>query len=149
MKTNWTLIRKLMNSAIDACEAVETNGVTEDNRGDSFITDDGTLSATMWDYLQSSFTYPENLSYSVVRARHLLDSSKPYTNEAGRTLMAVGRLAAELVGAEDTDTRVSGVDPHRPNQEESLEEMITGLCNWYSDWMIPGVEKIMKRDEEG
>lgn len=149
MKTDWELVRKLVNGTIDACEAVDKQGVTEENRGDTFKMDDGNPSATMWDYLQSSYTYPENLTYAVVRARHQLKSDKPYTTESGKALMAVGRLAAELVGAEDTTTKVQGCDPHRPEIEESLEDMVNRLCGWYSGWMIPGVEKIMNTKKKG
>lgn len=142
MKTNWSLIRKLMNSAIDACETVDQLGVTEENRADTFIENEK-LSATMWDYLQSSWTYPENLTYTVIRARHDLKQDKAYTNELGRTLVAVGHLCSELIDAQDMKTKVSDVDPFRMKDASSLEEMIDRLCTWYSEWMVPGVTKIM------
>ena len=43
-----------MNSAIDACETVEELNITEEHR--SLMNDD---SVTIWDFLQSAWTYPE------------------------------------------------------------------------------------------
>lgn len=143
MKTNWNLIRKLTNSAIDACEAVDRLGVAEENRGHTFQ-DGGKVSATMSDYLQSAWTYPENLSYSIVRANHKLGKDKPYTSELARTLMNIGRLCGELVDAQDTGKKVTGVNPHKPDASESIEDMVNNLSSWYEDYMISGVTKIMK-----
>lgn len=146
METNWQLIRRVLNTAVDACEAVEKTGVTEANRGDSFEVN-GVTSGTMWDYLQSGWVAPENLRYAIIRARHELGEDKPYTNELSRIMEEVGYLSAEMVGARDTQTRVRNVgSPFK--EEASIEEMVEELCNWYEQALIPAVAEIMAQSEK-
>lgn len=145
MKTNWDLVRELMNTAIDACEAIDKLGVTENNRQDTF-TENGQCSATMWEFLQSSWIAPENITYSVIQARHELGKSKPYTDELGRTLLTVGKLCSELVGLEDTEAKVANANNQQP---QSVETMIKGLCAWYKSHFIPSAAKIMNEVRNG
>lgn len=147
MGTNWQLIRKVLNSAVDACEAVENAGVTEFDRGATFEVA-GVTSGTMWDYLQSGWIAPENLRYAIIRARHELGEDKPYTNELSRIIEEAGRLSAELVGAEDTRTRVQNVGAPFEN-DASIEEMTESLCDWYQRVMMPSVSRIMDQKNNG
>jgi hypothetical protein len=95
MKTDWQLIRELMNSVIDACEAIENLHLTESDRNTPLLTGP----ATVWDALQSSWTYPENVQYDVVRIRHELGNDKHYTPESARALINAAKVGAELIGA--------------------------------------------------
>ena len=147
MKTNWDLIRNLSNSVIDACEMVDRLGISEDDR-DRMSLDGDQSSASVFDYLQSAWTYPENLSRSIVRARNKLGEDKPYSDELGRALAAVGQLSAELVGMEATASPVTGVNPLQPDEEKSVEEMIAGLCDWYRLHMKTGLSTIMSGKDE-
>jgi hypothetical protein len=67
MKTDWNLIRELMNSVIDACEKIEKLDLTTLE----LDTPLSTAPANVFDALQSSWTYPENVRYDVIRARHM------------------------------------------------------------------------------
>ena len=147
MKTDWELIRKLMNSTIDACEAVDAENITAHDR--DATTDVGGFDVSVWDLMQSAWVYPENLTYSVIRAQHKLNGDKPYTSELARTVSNVGRLCAELVDAPDTTSKVSGVNPHQPGANESVDEMVAQLASWYTSHMVPNVKSAIDTKREG
>lgn len=143
--TNWDLIRDLMNTAIDTCEAIEQLQISEQDRSKGFEKEE-IESAKLWDFLQSSWIAPENLSYSVIRARHQLGQDAPYINELSRILIQVGRLSSELVGVEDSQKPVEMSTPFRQTNEQSIETMVQDLCSWYRDFLVPSANKIMDRD---
>jgi hypothetical protein len=58
MKTDWQIIRELMNSVIDSCEAIENLELTNDDKDLPLQS----APANVWDALQSTWTYPENVS---------------------------------------------------------------------------------------
>ena len=120
MSTDWNLVRELMNSVIDACEAVENLDITENERDTSLAGTPGNV----WDALQSSWTYPENIQYAVILARHQLGNDKSYTPEAARALINGARVCAELVGA---------------GEAQPIQAPVKQLAQWYSTHMIPQV----------
>lgn len=139
MKTDWSLIRDTFNAAIDALETVDRLGIDESHRHIAFRKD-GEIICCIWDFLQSSWTYPENLSFDLVRARHELNAVRPYTNEKSRTLLKVAQLCAELVDAKDVQSQITGSG----EKKTSIEEMVKTLADWYLGYMIPALEKTMK-----
>jgi hypothetical protein len=58
MKTDWQLIRELMNSVIDACEAVENLDIADDERGAPLTA----TPANVRDAIQSSCDLPRKRS---------------------------------------------------------------------------------------
>jgi hypothetical protein len=120
MNTDWELVRELMNSVIDACEAVENLNLTENERDTPLAT----APANVWDVLQSSWTYPENVQYAVILARHQLGNDKSYTPEAARALVNAARVCAELVGA---------------GEAQPIQAPVKQLAQWYSTHMVPQV----------
>jgi hypothetical protein len=139
MKTDWNLIRDTFNAAIDALETVDRLAIDENHRHLPFEKD-GEVVCHIWDFLQSSWTYPENLSFDLVRARHDLNADHPYTNEKSRTLLKVAQLCAELVDTKDVQSQISGSG----EKQASIEQMVKTLSDWYRNYMIPALEKTMK-----
>lgn len=125
MKTDWNLIRELMTSVIDACEAVENLDLAPEDR-DAPLPN---APATIWDALQSSWTYPENVQYQIIRARHEADNDKPYTPESARALVNVAKLCAELIEAGDTP---------------STQAPVKTLAHWYTTHMVPQVTEAIQ-----
>lgn len=135
--TNWNLIRDLMNTAIDACEAVEKLEITLDEW--DILTE---LSpATVWEVLQSAWTSPEAVQYSIIRARHQLGDDLPYRPAAARTLAAVAQVCSELIDAKDITTGLTGINPHHLNEEQSITDTVSQLALWYRKHMIPQLTK--------
>ena len=137
MTTDWTLVRELMTAAIDACEAADRLALAAEDRG--LPTGSG---ASVWDVLTSAWTYPENVQYAVVRARHDLADDAPYRHELGRPLVAAAAVCAELVGAtrlDDSPRTVDGTDA------PSVRRTVTQLADWYREQMVPQLARAADR----
>ena len=142
MKSNWKLIRELMNAALDACEVAESLEIKDNEWGATAKIDQQDVSA--WDFLQSSWRYPESLKNCIVRARHGVGQDARYVDEVQRTLVAVGMLGAELVGLQKSSEKVTGIDPYQPQEAKSAEELIQGLIGFYRQHMIPNLPKTLE-----
>ncbi|CUX22445.1 MULTISPECIES: hypothetical protein [Agrobacterium] len=123
MKTDWNVIRGMMNAAINACERIEASGYVETDR-DAMINIGG-RQVSVHDMLVSAWTYPENLRYQIIRERHETGGDLPYVPETARILLAISQAAAELVNAGE-------VTP----AQEKVHEMIT----WLDNHLVPGIE---------
>ena len=140
MATDWKLLRRLVNSALDACEALDQLEITDEERSATIRTVDGQEAGTVWDALQSAHTAPENVRYMVIRGRGQLGDSAPFVQPVSRVLQQVGSLAAELVGAQKLQVPIKGIDPFAPRKEQSLESAIENLSAWYERYLVSNVE---------
>lgn|SRR5690554_6775904 len=145
MATDWKLVRRLVSSALDACEALDQLGITDDERSATIRTVDGQEAGTVWDALQSAHTAPENVRYMVIRGRGQLGDSAPFVQPVSRVLYQVGSLAAELVGAQQLQAPIKGIDPYAPGREQSLESVIENLAAWYESHLVSNVEDALAR----
>jgi hypothetical protein len=141
MATDWDLVRRVMNSAIDACERLEATGVTENDR--AAATRVGDIDVTVWEFLQSSWIMPENYSYMAVRARHDLKEDKPYTPELARVLQGTARFCSELIGAQRLSEPAESVNPFEPGRKKSLRDLASDLETWYTKELVQGVSKAL------
>jgi hypothetical protein len=116
--TDWNPIRSMMAAVIDACEQIEAMGCAEEHRHLPV----GTRGANVSDTTTSTWTYPENMRYRIVRERHAHGADLPYVPEAARALVTMAQAAAELVGAKEAAP-----------SEAALREMIF----WYRDQAVP------------
>ncbi|PKG36898.1 hypothetical protein, partial [Psychromonas sp. Urea-02u-13] len=121
--TDWASIRKLMNTAIDTCEKIESLGVDERHRG--VVVNDP---VTIHEFLISSWVAPENLTRKVICKSHELGRSKPYTDDLARTMTSIGNLCSELVKLENIDQKIGSL------QEPSIKNEVDALCKWYEDF---------------
>ncbi|MND24323.1 hypothetical protein [Agrobacterium tumefaciens] len=123
MKTDWDVIRNMMNAALNACERIEASGYVETDR-DATI-DIGGQQVSVHDMLVSAWTYPESLRYQIIRERHEAGADLPYVPETARILLAMSQAAAELVNAGNI----------RP-AEGKVRDMVT----WFDSHLAPGIE---------
>lgn len=142
--TDWQLVRDLLAAAVDACEATERLGLTDEDRA----LPTGTGPVAVGDVLASAWTYPEHVRYAVVRARHALGADAPYPSELARAVREVGALCAELVGAGevgDAPPRIGAArDVHAAGSAEpagapapSIRRQVRALAAWYREEMAP------------
>src|SRR5690554_6311729 len=143
MATDWKLVRRLINAALDACEALDQQEITDDERSVAIRTVGGQQAGTVWDAFQSAHTAPENVRYMVIRGRGQLGDSAPFVQPVSRVLYQVGSLAAELVGAQQLQAPIKGIDPFAPGREQSLESVIESLAVWYESHLVSNVEVAM------
>ncbi|BCM91578.1 hypothetical protein IAD21_03453 [Abditibacteriota bacterium] len=120
MRTDWQLIRELMNAVIDACETVENLDLTDEERNTPLITSP----ANVCDAIQSSWIYPENVRYEIIRVRHELGNDKHYTPESARALVNAADICAEMIGA---------------GEAQPIKDSITKLAQWYPTYMVPQI----------
>lgn len=145
MATDWKLVRRLINAALDACEALDQQEITDDERSVTIRTVGGQQAGTVWDALQSAHTAPENVRYMVIRGRGQLGDSAPFVQPVSRVLYQVGALAAELVGAQRLQAPIKGIDPYASGREQSLEAVIENLAAWYETDLVSNVEGALSR----
>ena len=100
--TDWTLIREMMATAIDACERLEAAGYRENDR-DAVVTMHG-QDVSVHDFLVSAWTYPEAIRYAIIRNRHDSGDDRAYVPEAARIILAMAQAASELIGSRAPDT---------------------------------------------
>ena len=125
MRTDWQIIRELMNSVIDSCEAIENLELTDDDKDAPLQS----APANVWDALQSTWTYPENAQYSVIQARHELNIDKSYTPESARALVNAAKVCAELIDA---------------GEAEPITDPVRKLAQWYSAHLVPQVTQAIE-----
>ena len=129
MKTDWQLIRELMNSVIDACEDIENLDVTEDERNMPLTASP----ANVWDAIQGSWIYPENVHYEVIRIRHDLENDKYTTPESARALVNAAKVCAELIGA---------------GQAQSIQDPVKKLAQWYPTQLVPQITNAIEKKRQ-
>ncbi|SIQ34423.1 hypothetical protein SAMN05880561_102835 [Rhizobium sp. RU33A] len=106
-QTDWVLVRRMMQTAIDFCEQVETAGYRETDR-DATAAVNG-QSVTVQDVLASAWTYSETMRYAIIRQRHQADDDLAYVPETARILTAMAAACAELCGAKAGAAEAAGV----------------------------------------
>lgn len=127
MKTDWDLVRSMMATAIDACEAIETMGYEEAHR--DIAIDAGLGRVTVFDYMVSAWTFPETLRYQIIRERHDAGTDLPYIPEFARIIVAMAQASAELIGAKES----------APAQA-ALHQMM----GWYREHALPDLQQAIQ-----
>jgi hypothetical protein len=80
--------------------------------------------ANVWDAIQSSWIYPENVHDEVIRIRHELGNDKHYTQESARALVNAAKVCAELIGA---------------GEAQPIQDSVRKLAQWYPSHMAPQI----------
>lgn len=125
MATDWSLIRDMMNTAIDSCERFEKAGYAEKHR-DLHVDVDG-HSVSIYEFMISAWTYPENIRYQIIRERHDCDDDAAYVPEAARIVTAMAAACSELIGAKSS--------PGKPEIQQMLR--------WYREHAVPAIEPVI------
>ena len=109
--------------AIDACERIEAIDSSLLDKNDTVDVNGQKVSAR--DFLTSAWTYPENIRYQIIHARHEAGEDLHYVPEAARILVAMAQASAELIGT----------DASKP-ANESIRRMI---C-WFDEHLPEGLK---------
>ncbi|CDY75200.1 hypothetical protein BGLT_04098 [Caballeronia glathei] len=129
MKTDWDLIREMMNTAIDACEQIEAMGYAERHRG--IAVEVGGQAVSVQDFIVSAWTFPENIRYRIIRERHDSHADLPYVPEASRIMNAMARACGELIGG-----------AHARPADAAIREML----QWYRAHAVPHLRQAIASD---
>ena len=105
-RTDWALVRKMMNAAIDFCETVEASGYAEADRDATTVVNGQAVS--VHDVLACAWTYPETMRYAIIRRRQEANDDLPYVPETARVLTAMAAACAELCGAKSGTGEAAG-----------------------------------------
>jgi hypothetical protein len=132
MKTDWKLIREAMNTVIDSCERLERNGFAERHR--DLTIDVRGRPISVYEFMVSAWTMPENARYEIVRKRHDDHIDLPYVPETARIMTAMAAACAELVGA---------------GEAASVGDPVRGMIRWYRNHFDPHVERAIQADAAG
>lgn len=120
--TDWTLIRQMMATAIDACEKIESMGYREAHRDQ--VGDIDGRPVSVYEFMVSAWTMPETMRYQLIRARHAAGNDQPYVPEASRILVNMAQACAELVGSQPT---------------EGMRQALAHMLAWYPDHALPRI----------
>ncbi|NIE63144.1 hypothetical protein F3J17_04585 [Burkholderia sp. Ax-1719] len=131
MKTDWALIRAVINTAIDSCEALEDVGYSETDR--EKVIDVGGRSISVQDFLVSGWTIAEDVRYQVIRERHERGEDRRYIPETSRILVAVTEACAELVSG--------GQDPAGGDAARRMAE-------WFREHFDPNIKSAIKVSDQ-
>ncbi|NIE73196.1 hypothetical protein F3J44_25950 [Pantoea sp. Tr-811] len=131
MKTDWNLIREMMNTAIDSCEQIDAAGFDESLR--SAVININGVEYTVMEFLISAWTMPENIRYKIIRDRHDTQTDSPYVPEAARILQAMAQACSELIGA--------GSLP-------SSQQAIAGMNHWFKSYAVPHIVAAVAQSRE-
>ena len=131
MKTDWNLVRDMLNAAVDACERIEATGFAPADR-------DATLdvrgqAVSVHDFLVSAWTFPENIRYQIIRDRHDAHADRPYVPETARILVAMAEASAELIGG---------------TEAKPADAAIRQMIDWYRNDAAPGIEAAIAKNRQ-
>jgi len=114
----------MINTAINACEQIESVGYSESDREATTSVQGHDVS--VFEFLISAWTLPENVRYQIIRERHAKGADLPYVPEAARIITTMAQACGELIGAADAS----------PAQAD-IEKMI----RWYDAHAIPSIKR--------
>ena len=151
-KTDWALIRKVMNETIDACEAMDSLDITMAEKCDPEIRwGDFETGVAVGDFLNRFQAYPEGSQRDIIRLRSKLniEDQKHYT-ELARALMNTAAACAEVIGVpkDDLDKEASDFKPHCGSAGKSIRSQLEGIPKIQNNWMVHEVTIAIKKHRE-
>ncbi|MGC9346516.1 MAG: hypothetical protein ACP5JG_00130 [Anaerolineae bacterium] len=153
MKTDWQLIRDVMNATIDACEELEALEVTAQEKGDPQARwGDYETGVSVGDFFDRFWRYPEGSQRDIIRLRSRLGiGDQKYYSEFARALINTAAACAEIIGVsqEDLDRQDEGFESHCGSAGTSIRYQLERIGWIYENWMIPEVTDAIKRYREG
>ena len=151
-KTDWALIRKVMNETIDACEAMDTLSITMEEKCNPEIRwGDFETGVAVGDFLNRFQVYPEGSQRDIIRLRSKLNTrDQKYYTELARALMNTAAACAEVIGVakEDLDREVTDFNPHCGSAGKSIRSQLEGIPKIQNTWMVHEVTKAIRKHRE-
>jgi hypothetical protein len=143
MQTNWDLIRKTINTTIDACEKLEALQITDCEKGNGKI--------NVGDFLSRFSAYPEGAARDIVRLRYRIADGvwykeQKYLRELAKALLNSAIACAEIIGLDEVGLKQEFDDhvAHCGTAGKSVASHLTGIGEIYLGWLIPEIEKSLK-----
>jgi hypothetical protein len=151
-KTDWALIRKVMNETIDACEAMDSLNITMDEKCNPEIRwGDFETGVAVGDFLNRFQAYPEGSQRDIIRLRSKLNiEDQKYYTELARALMNTAAACAEVIGVpkEGLDKEASDFKPHCESAGKSMRSQLEGIPKIQNNWMVHEVTNAIKKHRE-
>ncbi len=126
MATDWKTIRELMSAVIDFAEGVEMAGYEEQDRGRIMRVNGQQIS--LFDFMASAQSLPEDLRYRIIRERHDKGADAPFIPETARMIRSMGEACAELVDAAEV---------------KPAEKRVQMTIHWYSEYALPHIRRAL------
>jgi hypothetical protein len=151
-RTDWSLIRRVMNDTIDACEAMDALDITMEEKNNPDIRwGDFESGVAVGDFLNRFQAYPEGSQRDIVDLRSKLDIEKQVgTEELAMALVNTARACAEAVGVsrEDVDKDDADLDPHCGSAGKSIRSQLEGIPKIQRNWMVHEVTIAIRKHRE-
>jgi len=151
-KTDWDLIRKVMNETIDACEAMDALEITETEKKNPEIRwGDFETGVAVGDFLNRFQAYPEGSQKNIILLRSKLDIEKQqYNEELAKALVNTAKACAEIIGIpkEDLDEEAVDLDSHCGSAGKSMRSQLKGIPEIQNNWMVHEVRIAIKKHRE-
>jgi hypothetical protein len=153
MKTDWQLIREVMNATIDACEKLEVLEVTPAEKGDPRARwGDYESGVSVGDFFDRFWRYPEGSQRDIIRLRSRLGiGDQTYYSDFARALINTAAACAEIIGVsqEDLDRRNDEFESHCGSAETSVRLQLERIGWIYRTWMVPEISKAIEAYRKG
>lgn len=151
-KTDWALIRKVMNETIDACEAMEALDITMEEKCDPKIRwGDFETGVAVGDFLNRFQAYPEGSQRDIIRIRSQLKiGDQKYYTEVAKALMHTAAACAEVIGVPkaELDKELADFEPHCGSAGKSMRSQLEGIPKIQNNWMVKEVTIAIKKHRE-
>ena len=144
MATDWQLLRNVLNSTIDACEAIEKlapNLEAGEYAARSSFQDD----VSVGDFLERFWRYPEGAGRDILRVRSALGADQKYRPEIARALINTAIACAEAIGLpeEQLAQEAPNLTPHCGSGGKSVRSLLEGIGKIQKGWMLKGITKAL------
>lgn len=151
MATNWNLLREVMNSTIDACEAVEKSN-PDLFAGEYGARSDFQEDVCVGDFLNRFWEYPEGAARDIVKLRSNLGAHQKHPPEIARAFVNTAVACAEAIDLPEKllTKELADFDPHCVSGGHSVQSLLSGIPKIQNEWMVTGITKALAefRDQE-
>ncbi len=151
-KTDWTLIRKVMNETIDACEAMDVLEITEAEKNNPEIRwGDFDTGVAVGDFLNRFQEYPEGSRLDIINLCLKLKIEKQkYNEELAKALVNTAKTCAEIIGVpkEELDKESTDLKPHCGSAGKSMRSQLEEIPKIQNNWMVREVAIAIKKHRE-
>jgi hypothetical protein len=139
-KTDWVLIRKVMNETIDACEAMDALEITKAEKDNPEIRwGDFETGVAVGDFLNRFQEYPADSQRDIIRLRSKGNTEQQKDNEElAKALVNTAKACAEIIGIPkyDLDKETVAIDPHCGSAGKSIRSQLEGIPKIQNTWMV-------------
>ena len=129
-KTDWGLIREVMNGTLDACEKLE-DLAPDGSKGEYAVSPESFPQETVGGFLGRFVMYPERTQREILRLRARLGDEQPVLSQLGRSLVYTAMACAETIGLSDEKLKQEfpELKPHCDSAGQSVESHLRAIAD--------------------